>query len=336
MTSGEYLIKSLGLTKFPNPRINHLVDGAYRVYFIYVDSSSPGTAITKNTLKTWLPKMGAYKYPFEKSGETRTASTTPLLDLKDWNGNLAPADFILIDLAGRFGKQSRFIWEGVLPREALNEDVTLKDLYDFGMSDFTQQFRQDKNASGQRENKAAKLISCELQPDGSVIFSWLTEATKYASPVSRGHKILKYPDGKLPGEVIPGNDFEIVEDPSKTYTMQIQIMDVLQWLDTYPDKKIITRQDIKDILNVASIKLWSTIPSFHWQGQNFNLSVLNGSIHPTDIAPTSGSRGWKDRHDVSFLSKDLGGLLSPWAFSFWLNPISSMLSSTLKKAGYLK
>lgn len=342
MTSGEYLIQKLGLKELPNARIARVIDGAYRVFLIYVDSSSPQTIITKNRLKMFMPKVGVYKFPFVDRGSDeidRTTALTPLLDLKLFNGNLAPGDFILIDLAGRYERQSRFIWEGRISefKKEFSEEVFLKDFKNFGMSALTTGFRNDRNLAGQQEVKTAKLVQVDLNPQGSVTFSWLTEPTELASPVTRGRKIppnrVKYPGGKhAPKEVDPTHDFKIIDNPSRTYTLQIELVDFMKWLDTYPHKDEIVSSDMKDIFDVSAIKLWNSSPSWHWQGMNAIMTKLDGAIYPTDKMPKVWNQ--PDRHgEIYFLDKHTYGLLAN--ISFWYGPMSQMLTKKLRDNGIL-
>jgi len=339
MTQGQKLIKTLGLSKFKYIKIHRLLDGAYRTYIIYVDSTAPSRPISKDSLTMWIPKIGVYKFPFERDNKNvkdrndRRCPTTPLLDLALWNGNLAPAQFMLVDLGGRFGRMNNFLWEGSYRHLPLEEDISLSDVRNYGMSALTSKFRKDRDLSKQPENRSAKLIQCDLNPDNSVTFSWLTEVTQYASPVDKSHPIPKYPKGVTPKEATPGT-FELIPDPSKTYTLQIQLVDFMKWLDTYPNKEEITTKDIKDIFDVSSIKLWSTSPSFHWQGMNYYLSKLDGSIYPTDIAP----QYWNQpalHGDTYFLDKHLYGLLSSQTLPFFYSPMASMLTKKLRDSGLL-
>lgn len=333
MTTGEQLIKDLGLQKFPHPRIHHLVDGAYRVYFIYVDSSSPGTLITKNTLKTWLPKVGAYKYPFTDRGgilSDKTVATTPLMDLQDWNGNLSPGDFILVDLAGRFGKQNRYIWEGRLPQLVFSKDsslieVTLPELKDIGASDLTMKFSRERNKTTGKETSIAKFLGCELlqrykndTPSIHALFTWWTPITH------------KYPPGHVAQQAAPDGTLSI--NTKGFYYLQLEVEDVNQWLNTYPNKKEVTVQDMKDILKVADVKIWSEAPSFYWQGMAANLTHLDAAIYPVDIDPKFWNQS--DRHgDVYFLDKHLRNLIA--GIGFWYSPMAAMLTRQLRLQGHL-
>ena len=108
-------------------------------------------------------------------------------------------------------------------------------------------------------------------------------------------------------------------------------MEFWDWLDVFEGDKI-TRFNMKEILEVSSVQVFSNSPSFHWQGGNFNLSQLDGSIYPTEIS----NPVWGPRHgDPSgyFLDKHLWGLLKQ--MGFWLNPMASMLTSKLQKRGLI-
>jgi len=178
------------------------------------------------------------------------------------------------------------------------EELRFSDLKkSAGMSDLTKDFRKERNKVMKPENITAKFIDTKIQGK-DVMFEFLTEVTE------------KYPDGYKWGEVEPDSNFDIKKpNSSKTYEMNLLVLDFFEWLDTTPDK--ITNKDIEDVLEVANVKLWCNCPSFHWQGMNFIMSTFDASIHPTEIAP----KFWNKKHmDDNFLCKHLGGLVNQIKF----------------------
>ena len=178
------------------------------------------------------------------------------------------------------------------------EELRFSDLKkSAGMSDLTKDFRKERNKVMKPENITAKFIDTKIQGK-DVMFEFLTEVTE------------KYPDGYKWGEVEPDNNFDIKKpNSSKTYEMNLLVLDFFPLLDTTPDK--ITNKDIEDVLEVANVKLWCNCPAQHWQGNNYILSTFDASIHPTEIAP----KVWNKKHlDDNFLCKHLGGLVNQIKF----------------------
>jgi len=200
----------------------------------------------------------------------------------------------------------------LLGERALKEFVTLNDLKSVDtISNFTQVWRKDRNRVMGAENITAKLIDCVIdEADRSVTFQFLTEATEL------------------------GNDpetFKIKRNRSRTYEIQIKILEFFDWLDAFEGEKI-GRKEINEILEVSNVQIFSTSPSFHWQGMNYNLSQIDASIYPTDI-PNSV---WGPRHgDPSgyFLDKHTYGLLRQ--ISFFAQQMGSMLTGKLQRRGLI-
>jgi hypothetical protein len=215
----------------------------------------------------------------------------------------------------------------------LKEFVTLYDLADKGnVSDFTLVWRNDRNRTMGQENRTAKLIDCFIdEADKSVTFAFLTEATELNGHEPNEDIDSDYREYPLPkGEADPEQNFSVKVNRSKTYEMQIKILDVLGeegWISTFNGETIGNRE-MKEILEVSNVQIYSTSPSFHWQGANYNCSQLDASIYPTNI----GNPVWGPRHGNSsgyFLDKHLYGLLR--SIKFWINPMAAMLTRKLRE-----
>ena len=213
----------------------------------------------------------------------------------------------------------------------LLEFVTLYDLADKGnMSAFTGVWRKDRNRTMGGENTTAKLVDCFLsEADNSVVFSFRTEATSLKGKdvddnIASDYKFYDGDKGQTDKKT-----FDIKKNISKSYELQIKILEFFDWLDVFEGEKV-TPKNMKDILETSNVQVFSTSPSFHWQGMNFNLSQMDGSAYPTDISNPI----WGPRHgDKSgyFLDKHLNGLLRQ--IKFFMNPMASMLSSKIKAKG---
>ncbi|MEI6297230.1 MAG: hypothetical protein WCO84_06375, partial [bacterium] len=159
----------------------------------------------------------------------------------------------------------------------------------------------------------------EFDKNGDPVFSFLTGITN------------KYKDGQLPSEVDPSK-LNIQVNPYKTYTLQIKILQFKEYLNTHPNKKEITRNDISEILDTCFIQIWSSSPSYHWQGYNYNNSVMDSAIYPTSIGLTSGPKGWKDRTtDMGFTDKHLTQLFM--SIDFFKPQMAVSLMSACRQEG---
>ena len=225
----------------------------------------------------------------------------------------------------------------------LDEFLKLSDLAkSSGMSDFTKTFYDERHQktkehhhtrSTNNEQRVSKLLKCELQSDGSAMFYWLSESTE------------KYDAKHVVQVTDPHDGFKLKPEPSKLYTIQLKVLNVVKWLKTFPEKKVLDKKDIKEILEVADMQVFSNDPSFHWQGMNFSVSQLDGSIYPTNIAPKNSKRnakgkviqiGWKDKHGdgQAFFSKAMAGIFKQ--LPFYANVMASMLTKELIKQGFIK
>ena len=322
-TSGKKLKKELGLSNIKYVSITRVLISSYRVYLVFYDTRRPSVPITqRRATHGYMPSM-LVREPFK-----RRPPMTPLIDLESFDGPLSISMFFVVDLAGYLGnpklltKKIENVSEP-LYRGKLNEFVTLGDLNNASAaSDLTKQFRKTRNSLAGTENTLSKLVDSFIdEGDGSITFAFLTSATPY--PDEEDHEY---------GEVDPDSDFSIKRNPSETYELQIKVLDFLSWLDTDPDRSLITPKDIKEILQISNVQVFSTSPSFHWQSMNFNLSQLDASIHPTTIAPTFWNRPNLHGNDA-FVDKHLYGLLR--SIDFFANQMASSATKKLRDRGLI-
>ncbi len=326
MKTGEELKKKLGLEKLKYVSFIRLLEGSHRLIVVFYDSRRDSIPLTTQRVLRSSNLFSSQLFPFEKQ-----VVHTPLLPIEKYNGSLRNMMFISIDLSGLYGDPDLQIQkESILfGKSSLKEYVTLKDLQNSdAVSSFTKNTRSERQRAmkddgrGTGENFYTKLIECNLDTvKDHVTFVFLTEATE---PI--------YPDDADFSEVNPENNFRLSNNSSKTYELYIRILDFMDWLkNTRPDSmegKDITRKEIKDVLESANIQVFNNSPSFHWQGVNFWISQLDGSIYPTNIKPTFWNRSDLHGNDGAFLDKHLAGLFR--SIDFFLNPMSSMLTKKLK------
>ena len=324
-TTGKKLKKNLGLDKLKHVKIARAIVSSYKILCVFYDSRRPTMPVTDYFVKKspWTTMVFHGTDIFH--GKDRHVPYSPLLQIEDYNGSLRGAIIITVDLCGK-----RFVDDRVFTkvfresRSGLEEYVTLSDLMKSkGTSSFTKFFRKERDkyvGKGVRGSEAnvAKVLDIELKDDG-LLFHFLTESTP------------KYPPDYTYKETDPPS-FGLNGNPSKTYEMDILILDFMEWLDTYPTKESITSKDMKDIFDVSYVKIWCNCPAQHWQGLNWHLSQLDGSIHPTSIKPKHWNKA-KYHGSDGYLCKHLTGLLN--GIKFWYQPMASMATKFLKGKGFL-
>lgn len=201
------------------------------------------------------------------------------------------------------------------------------------ISNFTMRFRKERNKIMGTENTTAKLIDCFLnEPDDSITFAWYTPATDYSSNKAKtvlGDARWNQMQKQQRKRVQPLN-LKLLPNQEDQYEIQLKILKFFSWLDTYPNLKEITNKDMKEIMEVSDVQVFSSSPSFQYQAYNYNNSITDTAIYPTNIAP----KFWNMYNDNAFLDKHLYGIIRN--IHFWLNPMSSMLTKRLKEKGYLE
>jgi len=318
--SGTKIKKLLGIEAFDKARISRILVSTYKIYVIFIDSKLPTKPITNETIKRMQYFLPAMEFPFKEKPRM-----LPLMDLKDYNGSINNAMYFLIDMAGRYGQNNlrtktfeNFKQFMDTSKEELEEFVKLSDLNTPDtISDFTARTRSERNSELKPENFLAKLVDINIDTvQDHVTFIFSTTVTTPIYPKDFDYK-----------QTNPDSNFNLVNNPNKKYELSIRILDFFKWLKgTKPEGEDVTEDDVRDVLEINNVQVFSTSPSFHWQGMNANLSQLDGSIYPTNIMPTV----WADRHGTEdyFLDKHLYGLLRQ--IKFFSYPMTKMLNKRLK------
>lgn len=90
-------------------------------------------------------------------------------------------------------------------------------------------------------------------------------------------------------------------------------------------KKPFTLAQVKNWLWSTDFAVWSNAPSFHWQGFNYNMSVLGASIFPTNIEP----HVWNKTHGDALIDKHLFDLFIH--IRFFINQMASSLINKIRQ-----
>lgn len=335
MTTGEILKKTLGLEFHNTVFISRLLlPSTQRINVVYFKSSTYKLPFPRRECQSIPLTSMIYSGDYLNKNNFKIPTQTPLVDIKEWNGIISNYLFLLVDVSyNKLLKTSNFkeLPESIQNKilfpvyiGKINEFLTFSALkHKDNISNLTKSFRKQRNELMGTENRLAKLIDVDInKQENYVQFYFLTEATVKAYPPE--HKFFN---------VDPNNQFAMKQDISKTYTIMLRVLNFFDWLSTHPNLKEITIKEIKEILEISNVKIFSDAPSFHWQGINWNLSQLDASIYPTDIAPKFWNK--PNLHgDNAFLDKHTSGLLR--SIDFFLNPMASMLTKKLKDRNLLE
>jgi len=336
MTNGQKLKKTLGLDNFKDVYITRiLLPSSQKINMVVYDSLRGKMTKRRFTNLPYVSMLFSGRHL--NKDEYKKPSNTPLMDIDNWNGNLENYVFSVVDLAYSFWHdkdkftrlpeaiQKRASMKScvILPKTALDE-ITLFDLKSSDVvSTLTKNTTKVRQKNVGNANKNTKLIDCDINTnDGSVVFKFLTEVTTGI-----------YPKGYEYSDVNPKNS-KISLNKSKSYELWIKVSDVFGkdgWLSTYPEKQTLTRADIKDILEVSDVQLWSNDLSFTFQGFQYWLDQIDASIFSQDIKPAR----WDKYHGdgQAFLTKHFNQLIR--SIAFFLNQMASMLNKKLKDRGIL-
>lgn len=327
-TEGEKLIKRFGLSKLDAVYASRVLGMPYPVLHIVYDSHRQRLPLSRTYI--------FHRFNLDLFWGDRSKLTyTPFFDLKDYNGT-SKMVYIVNDLAGSYlqnDKMKEKIEKIEKPDSVIFEFVTMADLMDKGnISDFSMDYRKDRNTIMGGENTTAKLLDVFLdEKDDSVTFLFQTQATKYKDIPD---KKLKRPPAdrykKSKQRVQPLN-LSLIPNPEKRYEIQIKVLEFFSFLDAQKENvDIITPKLIKEIMEVSNIQLFSSSPSFQLQGMNYWLTQIDGAISPENRKP----QRWNKQHGEDyFLDKHLYGLIRQ--MKFFYNPMSSMLNRKLKNKGYI-
>lgn len=342
MEAGQIIRKKLGLENIDNAKIARVLLSTYRIYYVFYDSHRPQYPITRRRIKQSrrVASIFSGRQFSDENNDVEHTRMAPLLDLDEYGGSVGGDTLIIaIDLAGDFMIEDKEFTSEI--RESVSKDVrffegddsgkleelTVRDLMNNqGISPFTLYYKKERNKVMGSETKNTKLLDLIVnKKEDWVQFDFLSEATDKYKP---NHKYT---------EVNP-NTLKIIPNPSKTYTFSLRILDFFSYLDTFSIEETITGKDLKDILDVADIKLWNSIPAYHFQGSNYLLSsVFDASIYPTNIPITVWNSYknpvGKSHNSEQFLDKDSQSILNQ--FYFYRNNMASMLTKKLRQEGLI-
>jgi len=159
--------------------------------------------------------------------------------------------------------------------------------------------------------ETTKLVKTEILYDKDAVkFTFLTEATENIYPPNHEYKDAKPGTGALE------------PDPSHLYDIEM-VFENLGLLTQAPEEPNL--ENTKDWLwQTENVKLWSSSPSFHWQGFAFNLTQLDSAIYPVNITPTR----WDKVHGDALLDKHMLDLFIH--IKFFVNIMAGSLLNKLR------
>ena len=192
------------------------------------------------------------------------------------------------------------------------ENLRLSDIMKHhGISDFTADWVEIRRKIKGAGASAVKIQSMKVNRKNDTITFLFKSIPTY--------------DTKAQAVNFPDTDSE---KTVRAYTQQIMILDFFKWAQTKPgyNEKEMTWNEIKEILQVADVRLSCNCKSFQFQGMNYILSTFDASIYPEDRPPL---RWVKFHKDDNFICKHLDILLTS-ALNIYLSNMTSMINRYLK------
>jgi hypothetical protein len=192
----------------------------------------------------------------------------------------------------------------------LLEDVYFKDLMqNKGLSNFTKKYKKETDSLMGSASKHSKLVQAKINKEKDFItFIFLTERTP------------KYKDN-FNLQSVTSSNFKLHSD--NLYTVEIRLLHVFEQLKNIPSEKI-NNKTIEDLLFNSQIQIWSDNPSFQYQGMNYNMTQLDGSIHPENRSP----KHWNNyHHGEQFLDKHSQGIIN--SIKFYIPQMRQILKKYL-------
>lgn len=330
ITTGQKLKVKLKLKNFPNVKIRRLVTGSsMRNYQIAFDSRKPQVPLTVTRLNRNILT------PRVVDGDAEVFFGTPWANLENFNGSLKPALFFVSDLAGYYGNKRKYSEKVAIFSGDRLEELTIPQLksVETYTSDTTQKWkRQRKKYQGQGVKNTKLMDSEYIEETGSIKFVFLTECTEIAKD-KRSHRTTT---SKTDDKKFYNKDSEKLDDnPSKTYDMYLQLENVfpndyysdLSWLEVYNGEQVDGKM-MKELLEVADVKLYDTTPAFQFQGFRYRLSQTDSSIFPENRPDNV----WRAKHgDMGLLDKHFSQLFDAGTLGFFLNQMTSILVKQTKQ-----
>lgn len=333
-TTGQKLKSKLKLKKFSYVKIRRLVTGSsVRIYQIVFDSRRPNFPLTTYMLNNnqLMPRV--------ISGDIKEYWGMPWADLENFNGFLNPAIFFVSDISGIYGKIKNYSEKIVSIGNRL-EELTIPQLksVDQYTSQTTQKYKDQRSAFQGQGIKNTKLLDSQHIPEtGSLRFVFVTESTEIDKK-KRSHKMTK---SKVDQKLQFNKDTDSMEDnPSKTYDMYIQLENVfpndaysdLSWLEVYNGEEVDAKM-MKDLLEVADVKIYDTTPAFQFQGFRYRLTQNDASLFPETRPDTF----WRSKHGTQgLLDKHFSQLFDSGTIGVFTNQMTSILIKHSKQLGYAK
>ena len=208
------------------------------------------------------------------------------------------------------GKLTRYI-----RRFSLEEELNLKDFKNHsGASDFTKDWIEIRRKMRGAGNKSAKIKGIRVNKKKGFITFVFNSVPTYTAKA----KAVTQSGGR-----------EIKKNVSN-YTQEVRIVDFFKWAETKPgyDKKKMTRDEVKEVLNVSTIQVDCNCPAFTWQGLSYYLTQLDGSIIPNNIEPKRWDKYHDQGNDIGLVCKHLSAIFQQ--IEFWLPVMTGMVNKYLK------
>lgn len=278
-TTGTILKSKLGLDKLKYVVIVRALSISYRTYLVVFNTRLPNLPITQTMVyRGNMPSM-IYTAPF-----TRRPSLGPIQNINDFNGTLDGSLFFVIDLAGYLGDSSQRtrVIEKVSYAKTLKnliEGLTIPEIRSGAVSKRNKDWLRKRRQDGSTGSFLKEVNWVENEDSIYLVYhskpTYETTVTNYSPS---------------------GNSY-----PDNHYIVQIQFLGVSRYLGSKDQFKLLSPKEQGDLIlkmiDTAEVKLWSSDPSWIFQGSFEAFEKEDASIYP--LWSPRGSGIWDSKHGLS-------------------------------------
>jgi hypothetical protein len=204
------------------------------------------------------------------------------------------------------------------------DELRLSDLADNqGASPMSMIFQKERGEANGRETNNTRLWELNVLPEGHIDLVFLSKGTKI------------YPKDTEYHVADSDNNYKLTPNSSHTYIITIRILDVKEWLSTFPKGQEITKKDMVDILEVSEVEIDDQTPAAYWQGGMYNLQQVDASIYKKPIiAPKHWNKAKYHGNGNFLLSKIAQRVVN--LYKFYAQQAAQMLNKKAKEYKWIK
>lgn len=284
--TGPILKSKLGLDNFKYVVVVRVLSTPYKTYMIFFNSRWPNVPMTGTRIyKHPMPSM-LYTYPFNKR-----PNMGPPVDINDFNGMIENGLYFVVDLAGELADSSKRTRVIESSNKSYNEFVlfgkNLQSLLEgLTIPDIKKNAISSRNKEWLDKRRKEGFTGSFLEA-----VNWIEDSNEI---------VLEF--AVKPTYDIPALNFtpEGKEYEDTKYTVEIVFENVSKFLGSKDTFKSFSNKEqgdlVLDMIDKAEVRIWSSDPSWIFQGSFEAFDDLDASPYP--LWAPHGRGVWNSRHGI--------------------------------------